>query len=464
MATADPTQLSLTEASALISSGELSPLELTDACIARSEALDPTLQAYITPTFESARQEAKAATDEIGAGRRRGPLQGIPFGLKDLYETAGLLTTAASPFRKDNVPTQDAHVVTLLKEAGAIFLGKLTMHEWALGATGINEVYPTSRNPWDIARITGGSSSGSAAAISAGLCIGSLGSDTRGSIRMPASFCGITGLKPTYGRVSLRGVVPLIWSLDHSGPMARTASDCALILQAIAGYDDDDPTSIEMPVPDYSASLKDGIKGLRIGVPTNFFFDAEAVVPEVSQAVKATLAVFTALGAAVKEVTFPSLEAFGVADPLLADAAAYHEEHLRENREAFSKVIGDRLADAAQELRAVDYSRTRFSQLEYKLALRKLFRDVDILVTPTEPILAPTIEKAAPLRPLIARNTGPFNVAGIPAITVPCGFGEGGLPIGLSLAGRAWEEETVLRAAHAYQSATDWHTRRPTLA
>ena len=463
MATTDPTQLSLTEASALIRSGELSPLELTDACIARGEALDSTLQAYITPTFESARQEAKTATDEIAAGRRRGPLQGIPFGLKDLYETAGLLTTAASPYRKDHVPTQDAQTVTLLKEAGVVFLGKLTMHEWALGATGINEVYPTSRNPWDTDRITGGSSSGSAAAICAGLCIGSLGSDTRGSIRMPASFCGISGLKPTYGRVSLRGVVPLNWSLDHAGPMARTASDCALILQAIAGYDDDDPTSIEMPVPDYSASLDQGVKGLRIGLPTNFFFDTDAVIPEVTEAVNATLAVFTSLGAEVKEVVFPSLEAFGVNDPLLAEAAAYHEEHLRENRQAFSKVIGDRLADAAQELRAVDYSRTVYSRLELKLGLRKLFREVDILITPTEPILAPTMEEAPPLRPLIARNTGPFNVAGIPAITVPCGFSESGLPIGLSLAGRPWDETTVLRAAHAYQGATDWHTRRPSL-
>ena len=241
MTSVDPTQLSLTEASRLIGRRELSPLELTEACIARSEALDPKLNVYITTTFETARREAKEATEETAAGRRRGPLHGIPFALKDLYETAGVLTTAGSPLRAEYIPSDDAHVVSMLKQAGAVFLGKLTMHEWALGGTNITEFFPTPRNPWNLDHITGGSSGGSGAAISAGLCLGSLGSDTAGSIRIPSSFCGITGLKPTYGRVSLRGVVPLNWSLDHAGPMARTASDCALILQAIAGYDDADP-------------------------------------------------------------------------------------------------------------------------------------------------------------------------------------------------------------------------------
>ena len=463
MAIADLAQLSLTEASQLITKRELSPIELTEACIARSEALDPTLNAYITPTFETAREEAKAATEEIAAGRLRGALHGIPFALKDLYETSGVLTTAGARLRQEYVPTEDAHVVSLLREAGVVFLGKLTMHEWAMGGTSINEFFPTPRNPWNLERITGGSSGGAGAAISAGLCIGSLGSDTGGSIRIPASFCGITGLKPTYGRVSVRGVVPLLWSLDHAGPMTRTASDCALILQAIAGYDDEDPTSEDVPVSDYAANLDKGIKGLRVGVPTNFFFDADAVAPEVTSAVRVAAAVFASLGAEIKDVLFPDPERFGTNDALFAEAAAYHEGHLSDRPETFSERIRERLVDRLS-LRAVEYARARYKQLEFKLALRRLFRDIDLLLVPTEPIVAPTFGDALELPPMVfARNVRLFNVAAVPAISIPCGFDSVGLPIGLSLAGRPWEEETVLRAAHAYQQATDWHTRRPPL-
>lgn len=463
MAIADLAQLSLTEASQLITKRELSPIELTEACIARSEALDPTLNAYITPTFETAREEAKAATEEIAAGRLRGALHGIPFALKDLYETSGVLTTAGARLRQEYVPTEDAHVVSLLREAGVVFLGKLTMHEWAMGGTSINEFFPTPRNPWNLERITGGSSGGAGAAISAGLCIGSLGSDTGGSIRIPASFCGITGLKPTYGRVSVRGVVPLLWSLDHAGPMTRTASDCALILQAIAGYDDEDPTSEDVPVPDYAANLDKGINGLRVGVPTNFFFDADAVAPEVTSAVRVAAAVFASLGAEIKDVLFPDPERFGTNDALFAEAAAYHEGHLSDRPETFSERIRERLVDRLS-LRAVEYARARYKQLEFKLALRRLFRDIDLLLVPTEPIVAPTFGDALELPPMVfARNVRLFNVAAVPAISIPCGFDSVGLPIGLSLAGRPWEEETVLRAAHAYQQATDWHTRRPPL-
>ncbi len=463
MAIADLAQLSLTEASQLITKRELSPIELTEACIARSEALDPTLNAYITPTFETAREEAKAATEEIAAGRLRGALHGIPFALKDLYETSGVLTTAGARLRQEYVPIEDVHVVSLLREAGVVFLGKLTMHEWAMGGTSINEFFPTPRNPWNLERITGGSSGGAGAAISAGLCIGSLGSDTGGSIRIPASFCGITGLKPTYGRVSVRGVVPLLWSLDHAGPMTRTASDCALILQAIAGYDDEDPTSEDVPVPDYAANLDKGIKGLRVGVPTNFFFDADAVAPEVTSAVRVAAAVFASLGAEIKDVLFPDPERFGTNDALFAEAAAYHEGHLSDRPETFSERIRERLVDRLS-LRAVEYARARYKQLEFKLALRRLFRDIDLLLVPTEPIVAPTFGDALELPPMVfARNVRLFNVAAVPAISIPCGFDSVGLPIGLSLAGRPWEEETVLRAAHAYQQATDWHTRRPPL-
>ncbi len=461
MTNQDPTQLSLTKLDELISTRRVSPVELTEACIERCERLDPRLHAFITPTFETARREATAAAEAIAAGRYLGPLHGIPFGLKDLYDTAGVLTTAGSPLREEYLPAEDAHVVKLLKQAGMVLLGKLTMHELALGGTSINQFFPTPRNPWNLDHIAGGSSGGSATAVSAGLCIGALGSDTRGSIRMPAAMCGITGLKPTYGRVSLRGVVPLNWSLDHAGPMARTASDCALILQAIAGYDDDDPTSEDRPVPDYTAHLDEGVKGLRIGVPENYFFDEDAVAPEIIASVCDATAVFASLGAELKPVVFPGPELFGSNDSFLADAAGYHEVHLNDRPEAFSDGIRGRLSNALS-FRAVDYSRARYEQLAFKQALRRLFREIDLLIVPTLPMVAPSFADAASLSPsLLPRNTGPFSVAGVPVISLPCGFDGVGLPIGLSLAGRAWEEETVLRAAHAYQQATDWHQRRP---
>ena len=462
--------LSIREAANLIAARQVSPLELTDACIARAEALDGNLHAYLTPTFESARDEARRATEEIAAGRSLGPLHGVPFAIKDLYETAGVRTTAGSKPRESYVPIEDAEAVARLKLAGAVMLGKLNLHEWAMGGTNVNYFYPTPKNPWDQTKVTGGSSGGSGLALAAGYCYGSLGSDTRGSIRMPASLCGITGLKPTYGRVSLRGVIPLVWSLDHAGPMARDAADCALILNAIAGFDERDPTRADVPVPDYAAYLEPAsaatkrLDGLRIGVPRNFFFDAGVVEPEVLAAVSATVPVFQSLGAAVTEVDFPDPEYHQDNQAFTAETGAYHEERLRERPEELSDLPRQRVA-SAMEISGLDYSRARWRQQEFKHRLGLLMREVDLILTPTSPVLALDIAEIEPAGPgrILARHTAPFNTLGVPTISLPCGFSASGLPIGLQLSGRWWEEGLVLRAAHAYQQVTDWHRRRPPL-
>ena len=462
--------LSLLEAADLVESRKVSPLELTDACIARAEAFDARLNAYLLPTFETAREEARRATEEIAAGKHRGPLHGIPFAIKDLYETAGVRTTAGSRLRQEHVPAQDAHTVALLKQAGVVMLGKLNLHEWAMGGTNVNYFFPTPRNPWNQERITGGSSGGSGAALAAGYCYGSLGSDTRGSIRMPASLCGITGLKPTYGRVSLRGIIPLVWSLDHAGPMARDAADCAVILNAIAGWDDKDPTSAEVPVPDYVAYLQPSspaglpLAEVRIGVPRNFFFDPEFVQQDVLAAVQGTLDVFRGLGAEVIEIDFPDPARYIDNMVLGAETAAYHEERFNERPEEFSDATRARV-EMTMKVTGIDYARARWRQEEFKLAVRKLLKTVDLVLTPASPIVAMPIADISPSAPgpILARHTNPFNTLGIPAISLPCGFDSEGLPIGLQLAGRWWEEGLVLRAANAYQQVTDWHNRRPPL-
>jgi aspartyl-tRNA(Asn)/glutamyl-tRNA(Gln) amidotransferase subunit A len=473
MDTTDLLYLSLHEASNLVATRQVSPLELTDACIERATKLEGDLNAYITQTFESARDEARAAAEEIAGGRSRGPLHGIPFAVKDLYETAGVLTTGGSRLQQPNVPEEDAETVARLKQAGAVMLGKLNLHEWAMGGTNVNVFFPTPTNPWDRTKIVGGSSGGSAVALAAGYCYGSLGSDTRASIRLPASLCGVTGLKPTWGRVSLRGVIPLVWSLDHAGPMARTAQDCALILNAIAGFDERDPTSADVPVPDYAAQLEPApasarpLEGVRIGVPRNYFFDADALQPEVLAAVRATQPVFESLGAQLVEVDFPDPDYHSDNQVFNAESAAYHEERLLKRPEELSEAPRQRIA-ASLELKGVDYARARWRQQEFKHAYGLLMRDVDLVLTPTAAVVAFDIAEVNPLEPagpgrILARQTAAFNTLGVPAISLPCGFSSSGLPIGLQLAGRAWEEGLVLRAAHAYQGVTDWHRRRPPL-
>jgi aspartyl-tRNA(Asn)/glutamyl-tRNA(Gln) amidotransferase subunit A len=461
--------LSIREAALMLEQRKLSPLELTDACIERSKELEGRLNAYLTQTFESAREEAKAAGEEIAAGKYRGALHSIPFAIKDIYETAGVRTTAGSRLRDDYVPGDDARTVELLKQAGVVMLGKLNLHEWAMGGTNVNEYYPTPRNPWDITRITGGSSGGSAAAIAAGYCYGSLGTDTRGSIRIPAALCGITGLKPTYGRVSIRGIVPLNWSLDHSGPMARTAEDCAILLTCIAGFDEMDPTSADVPVPDYTASLtapaagSNWLNNVRIGVPRNFFFDADVLDAEIVQAVNAAKQTLSELGSDFVEVDFPEPLEFAASGAFFAEALAYHEGKFQEHPELYGEAIRNRLTTNAS-ISGVDYVRNRYQQLELQAGVRRLFRDVDLFLTPTSVIPAPTIKSidvSTSSPTLLGRNTSPFNVLGIPTISIPCGLTSDGLPIGLQLSGRWWEEGLVLRAAHAFQRVTDWHKSYP---
>ena len=466
----DLSGLGLAEAAGLVARGEVSPVELVEAAIARAEAVEPQVNAYITRTFESALAEARTATGEIAAGRGRGPLHGIPVALKDNYETAGVRTTAGSRIRQDHVPQADAHAVGLLRAAGAIVVGKLTMHELAMGATNVNPGFGTPRNPWDLDRITGGSSGGSAAAVAAGLCPASLGTDSRGSIRLPAALCGVTGLKATYGRVSIRGIVPYCWSLDHAGPIARSVEDCALVLQAIAGYDPLDPTSVDVPVPDYTSSLT-GVAAaaaagvapaLRVGLPRASFFESPEVDPEVAAAVLAAVDVLADHGATVVDVELPDPTLHLDRGAFVAETAAWLADDLRDHPDRFAPAVLDRLL-RAQAVTAVDYARARYRQVELGRVLEQVFDQVDVVVTPTSPVVAPRLDEADAMPPaLLGRHTGVFSTAGVPTITVPCGLSSGGLPVGMSLTARAWHEPTVLRAGHAYQSVTDWHRRTPT--
>jgi len=459
------TGLTITEAARAFRTRELSPVELTRACLRRIEALDGKLNAFVTVLPERALAEAQQAEDRLAAGRARGPLDGIPFALKDLFETAGIRTTAGAKILADYVPQRDAACVRRLNEAGVVLLGKLNMHEWAYGATTAVSHFGPCHNPWDLDRITGGSSGGSAAALAASLCLGSLGSDTGGSIRMPASLSGVVGLKPTYGRVSKRGVIPLAESLDTAGPMARSVEDAALILQAIAGADPDDPTTSDRPVPDYAAALKGDARGLRVGVPRQDAFPN--ATEDVVRGIEDALRTLAGLGAILVDVSAPWLLEAAVIWPKIAgpEAAYYHRQNLEQRPQDIAEPVRNRLL-AGRNVLAVDYLRGLETQRRIKDEVARLFEEIDLLVTPATPTTATLIadELAATGREShIHRFTAPFNITGQPAISLPCGFDRQGLPIGLQIIGRTWEEETVLLAAHAYEQATDWHRRQPKL-
>ncbi|HWP28714.1 MAG TPA: amidase [Chloroflexota bacterium] len=451
---------------------ELSPVELTRVYLDRIAALDPTLRAFITVTAEQALAEAAAAEREIAAGQYRGPLHGIPLAFKDLFYTAGVRTTAGSRILADFVPAEDATVVARLRAAGALCLGKTNLEEFAYGATSINPHYGACRNPWDPARITGGSSGGSAAAVAAGLCAASLGTDSGGSIRQPAALCGLVGLKPTYGRVSRHGVVPLSWSQDHVGPMTRTVRDAALVLQAIAGHDPRDPASSPAPVPDYLAPLEAGVTGLRLALPRDFFFDH--VDPAVEAAVRAAAGVLERQGATLEEVPFPQAAPAATAGAtiLFTEAAAYHEPWLRTRPQDYGPLVLARLRVGATLL-ATDYVKAQRARSRLVAQALALFERFDALLTPTVPIAAPRQDESVvrwpdgteeDIRGATLRYTRPFNLLGFPALSVPCGFTPDGLPIGLQIVGRPFAEATVLRVARAYEAATTWSERRPALA
>jgi len=458
-------QLSIAEAARSFQAGELSPVELTRACLERIEALEPKLNAFVTLLPEAALAEARAAEERLGRGKRLGPLDGVPFAIKDLYETKGIRTTAGSKILADYVPREDATCIRRLREQGVVLLGKLNMHEWAFGVTTVVSHFGPAHNPWALDRITGGSSGGSGAALAASLCLGSLGSDTGGSIRIPASLCGIVGLKPTFGRVSKHGVVPLSGSLDHAGPMTRTVEDAALVFQAIAGPDPDDPTTEDVPVPDYSAALSGDVRGLRVGVPDKDVLSG--VAEDVDTSFRAALKTLEGLGASLVDVHIPTLQRadaiwLAVAGP---EAAAFHRRNMEERPEDFSEQVRLRLQLGLQ-LRAVDYLRGLESQRQLRTEVEEQYVKIDVLVTPTTGSTASRIEDelAASGREVhLHRLTCPFNLTGQPAISLPCGFDGQGLPVGLQIVGRRFDEETVLRVAHAYEQATDWHLRRPPL-
>jgi aspartyl-tRNA(Asn)/glutamyl-tRNA(Gln) amidotransferase subunit A len=460
----DATWLSLNEASRLIRDKKISPVDLTQGCLNRIDRLNPRLNAFITVTAESALAQAREAETEIQRGHWRGPLHGIPIALKDLFDTAGVPTTAASDLFKDRVPTEDCEIVRRLKVAGAVLLGKLNMHEFAYGGSSVISYYGPVHNPWSLDHEAGGSSSGSAVAMAAGLCYGAVGSDTGGSIRQPSAYCGTVGLKPTYGRVSTRGVIPLSWLYDHVGPMTRTVEDAAAMLQVLAGYDPEDANSADAPVPDYTSALRQNGQ-LRVGVPRAYFY--EKLHPEIESAMHAALAVIRKIASNVRDIEMPASNDTTI---LRAEAYAYHAENVKKNPELYQPETLKRIR-AGEDVSTATYIQARRQVEQYRHTIRKVFETVDLLVTPTTPVPPFTISELLAdmddLRTkeiLTLRNTRPFNILGLPSISLPCGFTRGGLPIGLQISGAPWAEGNVLRLAHAYEQQTDWHKKRPEAA
>jgi aspartyl-tRNA(Asn)/glutamyl-tRNA(Gln) amidotransferase subunit A len=446
---------------------EISPVEITQDCLLRIEKRNPDLNAFITVMAESALAEARRAEAEILRGEWRGPMHGVPVALKDLIDVSGVRTTAASALLESkvpgvNVPKHDADVVRRLRQGGAVILGKNNLHEFAYGGSSLVSHFGDVHNPWEPRHIAGGSSGGSAAAVAAGLAYAAIGTDTAGSIREPAALCGCVGLKPTYGRVSSRGVIPLSRSLDHVGPLAATVKDAAVVLQAIAGYDADDVGSVDVPVADYSSALREGAKQFCVGVPRGYFFDD--LDPEVAAAVEQALREISSLGAEIRELQL----GFTITVPTdrtlqAAEAYAYHAENVARSPELYQPETLRRIR-GGEAITATEYILRRRELEEARRSIAQIFADIDVLVTPTTPMPPPAIAglKADPgtLRPAelkLLRNTRPFNVWGLPAISVPCGFTHSGLPIGLQIVGPHWREDLVLRVAHAYEQATAWH-------
>jgi aspartyl-tRNA(Asn)/glutamyl-tRNA(Gln) amidotransferase subunit A len=461
----DVAWLSLAEASTLVRERKVSAVELTRACLARIERLNPRLNAFITITAEQALSDAKAADADIAQKRWRGPLHGIPIALKDLIDTAGVKTTAGSAVFADRVPRTDAEVVVRLTSAGAVRLGKLNMHEFAYGDSSAQSHYGPVRNPWSTAHVSGGSSGGSAVAVAAGLCYMALGSDTGGSIRQPAAYCGIVGLKPTYGLVSTRGVVPLSWSLDHIGPMCRTSMDAALALQPIAGYDPLDTNSLAATPPDYAAALRSRPAPLRLGVPRAVFY--EGLDAEIDRAINEAMRVLRGLSASVQDVQLPPYKTLPIVG---AEAYTYHAPYFTKTPERYQPMTRRRL-EAGSKVTAQAYIEARRELDRLRRAVLGVFQMVDLLITPTTPVLPSTVQEAlndpgtpppGGVAPSL-RNTQPFDIYGLPCVSVPCGFSKGGLPIGLSISGPPLGEGMVLALAHAYEQATQWHRRRPLL-
>jgi aspartyl-tRNA(Asn)/glutamyl-tRNA(Gln) amidotransferase subunit A len=470
MTDAELKNLTLTSTARLIREKEISPVEVTKAILDRVNRLNDEMRVYITVTADHALERARAAEKQLASGRNHPPLLGVPISLKDLFDTKGIPTTAGTLVLADRIPQEDATTVKRLAASGSVLIGKTNLHEFAFGVTTINPHYGIARNPWDTARICGGSSGGSASSVALSLAFGSLGTDTGGSIRIPASICGIVGLKPTAGLVSLHGVLPLSWSFDHAGPMTRTVEDAALMLELIAGYDPLDARSANASVPRYTEALIGTLKGIRIGVPRTYFF--ERIDPEVKSSVEMALRAMEKMGAQLVEVDIPSAprqwEIFmKITTP---EAYAYHEQYLTTQRAKYGVEVRDRI-ESGRDQPAVDYVRAQWARVTMKEECRNALSMVDVIVTPTIPVTAPRIdEKTAiwpdgeePMYTAMTRLTRPFNITGLPSISVPCGFSMKRLPIGMAITGKAFDEATVLRVAHAYEKETTWAAARPSM-
>ncbi|PWU19977.1 MAG: Asp-tRNA(Asn)/Glu-tRNA(Gln) amidotransferase subunit GatA [Candidatus Rokuibacteriota bacterium] len=444
---------------------EISPVELTDAILDRIASVEGKVKAYVTVMRDEARAAAKAAEASIVAGNYLGPLHGIPVAVKDLYYTRGVKTTAGSKILANFVPDYDAAVVERLKRAGAIIVGKANTHEFAM-----NTWTPPTRNPWDLERIPGGSSGGSGAALAASECIAATGTDTGGSIRIPASFCGVVGLKPTFGRVSRHGVVPLAWTADHAGPMTKTVEDAALLLKVMAGHDPRDPATVDVPVPDYPHALAGDIKGLRVGMPTSYFF--EGLDKEVDETVRKAVKALEGLGASVEDVSLPHIASIPIVHAciVLTEAATYHEKWLRTRADDYAPDVRFPL-EWGKLFMGIDYVQAQRVRELIRQDFATVLSKVDLIVAPTVPIAASKVGEdpvaVGTAKELVISATirlnRPSNHTGLPAISVPCGFTAGGLPIGLQLIGRALDEVTVLRAAHAYEAASPWRLKRASI-
>jgi len=443
----------LNEARERIRAGTLSAAELWEACAYQIDLLNPQLNAFIT-----------LMQPELASGAPASPaaLAGIPIAVKDLFETAGVRTTAGSLFFKDYVPDRDAAVVEKVRAAGGQIIGKTNTHEIALGVTTVNPHFGTCRNPWDRRRVAGGSSGGSAVAVATGMAVAALGTDTGGSIRIPASLCGVVGLKPTFGRVSLRGVIPLSKNLDHAGPLARTVSDAALLLQVIADGGSEDPRHEHAPADDYVRHIDDGVRGWRVLCASGAY--VEKCEPDVIEAVAQSTKVFEKNGAKITRVDLSYLRDAALANGIMtqADAAAYHRERLAEHPEWFGDDVRRRL-ETGRDTSTVDYQAAAQTQIDMRRRLSLLLQDFDVILLPSTAMTAPPINEGDAVEHArrLTRFTAPFNLVGLPAISIPCGFNRQGLPIGLQLVAEAWKEAQLLRAARSYERETEWASRHP---
>jgi len=464
----DLAMLTLGEASDMIRSRSVTPTQLTMSILRRIATHDAKLNAYITVNGEAALAQAHELDAEQEAGKLRGPLHGIPIALKDNIDTAGVPTTAASGVFQDRIPREDAEVTRRLKAAGAIIVGKLNLHEFAAGGTGHISAFGATHNPWDLNRVTGGSSSGSGGAVAGSLCFGALGTDTGGSIRIPSSWCGLVGMKPTYGLVSIRGIVPLIYSLDHCGPMTRTVRDAAIMLNELTGYDPRDPASVDHGKEDYVNALLQPVSRFQLGSPEEFSVELD---PEVESAIKIATEVMTGLTAGI--VSHDHLPACGDFMYFLAETHAFHEKYMSDVPDLYQPDTRNFLKSLPPPS-AMEYIRARDNLIELRRTIDDAFDGFDLVILPTERVLPFTIAEAistsakavqagglAPEQMITIANTYQFNMYGLPALSMTCGFSASGLPIGMTIAGPRFSEGKILALAAAYEKATSWHTRRP---